>query len=233
MSGMIIKYPTQHWSGEYNWIDDTALVKSDIDTRYFIELDIINRIKENKMGYFDFNKNLVDIGANFGGYSMLLDFKNNYCFEGNKRFACMLYANMLIKDKYANTEVYNCVLSDKVEEIGYNGWCCEGCGSPDEVRGDLYSDMHKVKTSVLDSFGLTDVGLIKIDVEGFEEKVLRGGIGTIVRNNYPPILFECWDVGYYNMTQEKHDSMFNFLRGLGYKIIEYWGDFETHLAIHK
>ena len=34
-----------------------------------------------------------------------------------------------------------------------------------------------------------------IDVEGFEEKVIRGGLLTIISNNYPPILFECWRAG--------------------------------------
>ena len=72
-----------------------------------------------------------------------------------------------------------------------------------------------------------------IDVEGMEEKVLRGGIGTIVRNNYPPILFECWEIGWNNMTQEKRDSMEKFLTNLGYEIIWGWGDEETHLAIHN
>lgn len=86
---------------------------------------------------------------------------------------------------------------------------------------------------MLDELNLSNIGFIKIDVEGMEEKVLRGGVGTIVRNNYPPILFELWNVGFYNMTQEKHDSLKNFLESLGYEILWKWGDDSTHLAIHK
>ena len=66
-----------------------------------------------------------------------------------------------------------------------------------------------------------------------EYQVLRGGLGTIIRNNYPPILFELWDVDYFGMTQEVHDRLVNFLEGLGYEILWKWGDYETHLAIHK
>lgn len=233
MGGLIIKYPDQHNNGEYYWIGEDALAKDTEDIHYFAELDIIDKIKENKEGYFDFNKNLIDIGACFGGYSMLLDFKHNYCFEPNKKYMCLMYTNMYIKDKVNNTDVYNCCLSDTESVIKYNGFCCEGCNSSDESRTDLYGEMHNMQAKTLDSFNILNVGFIKIDIEGFEEKALRGGVGTIIRNNYPPILFECWDVGYYGMTQERRDSLFNFLKELGYEILEYWGDFETHLAIHK
>ena len=93
--------------------------------------------------------------------------------------------------------------------------------------------MYLKNNYILDSFNIENVGLIKIDVEGFEEKVIRGSLLTIIKSNYPPILFECWDVNFCNMTQEKHDSLFNLLKTLGYEIFEYWGDFETHLAVHK
>ncbi|NCW79130.1 MAG: FkbM family methyltransferase, partial [Oxalobacteraceae bacterium] len=39
-----------------------------------------------------------------------------------------------------------------------------------------------------DSLGYQDIALIKIDVEGYELNVLRGGLGTIVRSNYPPVI---------------------------------------------
>lgn len=233
MGGMVTKYPSQDKTEEYCWIGNDALAKIDCHERYFAEMDIVNKIKENKEGYFDFSKNLVDIGACYGAYSVLLDFNHNYAFEPNKKFVCLIYANMYIKDKYDNTDVYNCLLSDTEGVINYNGFCCEGSNSPDESRIDFYGEMRETKTRNLDSFDLNNIGLIKIDVEGFEEKVLRGGIGTLIRNNYPPILFECWNVGFFNMTEERRNSLFKFLKSLGYEILEYWGDFETHLAIHK
>ena len=66
-----------------------------------------------------------------------------------------------------------------------------------------------------------------------EYKVLKGGLGTIIRNNYPPILFELWDIGKFGMTKENHDLLQKLLEDLGYEIFWYWGDHETHLAIHK
>ena len=45
-------------------------------------------------------------------------------------------------------------------------------------------EFRKVPVKTLDSFNLKNIGFIKIDVEGFEEKVIRGGLLTIISNNY-------------------------------------------------
>lgn len=198
---------------------------------YCEEYDIIKKIQQNEEGYFDFSKNLIDIGAEDGNYAMLLDFNHNYCFEPNKASCCLLYANMYLKDKVYNTDVFCVGLGEKQGKAQFNGFECEVDGTYNIGYDDVHMSEIEIKT--LDSFEFENVGLIKVDVEGYEENVLRGSIGTIIRNNYPPILFECWDAGEYRMTQEKHDSLYNFLFGLGYDIIEYWGDYETHLAIHR
>jgi hypothetical protein len=46
-----------------------------------------------------------------------------------------------------------------------------------------------VPTKRLDDYQLSDVGFIKVDVEGFEGAVLRGGLSTI-RRDQPNILVE-------------------------------------------
>jgi FkbM family methyltransferase len=47
-----------------------------------------------------------------------------------------------------------------------------------------------VETVVLDDLNLHDIGFIKIDVEGFEDKVISGGLKTLEASNFPMILFE-------------------------------------------
>lgn len=195
---------------------------------YCWEIWGIHKIIENKEGYFDFSKNLVDIGAGLGEYCWNLPFNHSYAFEPNKKIEYLIHANLVLHDMLDDVETFNCILSDKMETIDFDGFRCEG--------SSLGFDKTKSKsnqTNILDNFGIDNIGLIKIDVEGMEEKVLRGGIGTIIRSNYPPILFECWNVGVGGMTQEKRDSLFNLLKSMGYEIIEYWADWETHLAIHK
>jgi FkbM family methyltransferase len=229
MSDIICKYLDLDDSDKYIYLsqDNGALIKDNTEYAYFAEYDIVKRIKENADGYFDFSKNLIDIGSCYGAYSMLLDFNHNYAFEGNKRKCCLIYANMWLRNKVDNTDVYCTLLSDKQESLDYNGFSCS------DYCNYIEGTYSSTPTKILDGFQIDNVGFIKVDVEGMEEKVLRGGVGTIIRSNYPPILFECWPIGMNGMTQERHDTLYSFLRGLGYEILECWGQFDTHLAIHK
>lgn len=196
---------------------------------YCWEVNIINKIKYNLEGYFDFTKSMIDIGCEFGTYSFILPFNYSYMFDGNNEKLILAQCNMLIHQKSNKFKSYNILLNDKKETIKYDGFSTEYCPWVENFKQQNTS----VETYLLDEFNLDNIGFIKIDVEGMEENVLRGAIGTIIRNNYPPILFELWDVNTNGMTQERHDSLQKFLEKLGYKILWKWGDFETHLAIHK
>lgn len=202
----------------------------DSEEIYCCEVNIINKILANEDGYFDFSKNMIDIGSDIGTYSFILPFNYFYMFEGNKQKCIIASFNMLIHNKDNQFIQYNTLLSDVNEEINYNGFETE------YSNVDNFEDYFHVitPTSVLDTYNdINNVGFIKIDVEGMEEKVLRGSIQIIKNNNYPPILFELWPVGYHNMTEEKHQSLVNFFTELGYDIIWKYGQFDTHLAIHK
>ena len=201
---------------------------------YCEEYDIIQKINENKEGFFDFSKSLIDVGAEDGNYAMLLNFDKNYCFEPNKRMCCLIYTNMYLKDKVYNTEVYNIALGEKDnEEIIFNGFTEEGSGNWSQSMGRCEVGLQKIKKMTLDSFNIKNVGLIKTDTEGFDLEVLKGSIKTIIENDYPPILFENWPVDTCGQTEEKRNNLFNFLISIGYTIITNWGDHETHLAIKK
>ena len=66
----------------------------------------------------------------------------------------------------------------------------------------------EVHVHTLDSFGLQDIGVMKIDVEGFEENVLRGAVETIRR---------CRPIIYLEADRlEKLASLERFLDSLGY-----------------
>lgn len=192
---------------------------------YFLEANIIEKINANEEGYFDFNKSLVDIGCEIGEYCEWTKFAYYYMFDGNRDKITIANFNMLIREREDICESHVALLGDRVEDIPYDGF-----------TGDAYADpknVKMVKTTTLDSFDINNVGLIKVDVEGMEEKVLRGGVGTIVRNGYPPILFELWDPEKTGFDRERYDSLVNFIQGLGYEILWNWGDEQTHLAVKK
>ena len=203
------------------------------------EANIIIKIIQNKDNYFDFNKAILDIGAFVGVYSFMTPFKFAYCFEPNFESYSLLNVNMLHHDKKFKS--YNVLLSDKNEQIKFDGFNAEEKysgkykGDYSQHVGDAYNDDHsEVYTAhTIDEYNCENIGLIKIDVEGMEEKVLRGSINTIRNNNYPPILFELFEIGDY-MSPEKHNSFVNFITNeLGYEIIWNYGDGRTHLAVHK
>ena len=201
---------------------------------YCCEVNIINKIRFNDNGYFDFSKNMIDIGSEYGVYSFILDFNHHYMFEGNKEKCVVSEFNMLLHHKLDKTNCYNVLLSNKVENIKYDGFSTTYTLNTSTNGVDFDNDnANDVQTYTLDSFNLDNIGFIKVDVECMEYQVLSGGIGTIIRNNYPPILFELWDIGYNDMTEEIHNRLVNFLEKLGYEILWKWGDEETHLAIHK
>lgn len=199
---------------------------------YCDEVNIINKIKFNEENYFNFSKKMIDIGSALGIYSMLLPYKHSYMFEPNNEFRVMSEMNMLLHHKANDYTIFQTLLSDKSEVVKYDGFETNYSNYDynNLENNYLYFD---ITAKTLDSFNINnDIDFIKIDVEGMEYKVLMGGIGTIIRNNYPNILFELWPVDYFGMTVEKHDQLEMFFNDLGYKILWEWGDFDTHLAIH-
>ena len=198
---------------------------------YYGETEIIDKINRNEEGFFDFSKAIIDIGSEIGVYSMGTNFSRFYLFEGNKEKFIISEMNMVINEKTDLFEGHNVLLSDRDEEIDYDGFTTEYSEVPEGIY--KVPEIKKTKATYLDKFNIQNVGLIKIDVEGMEEKVIRGGLRTIINNNYPPILFECWIKDHWLFKQERQDSLEKLLRSLGYDIIWEWGDFETHLAIKR
>ena len=206
------------------------IIKPEFNAPYFDEANILSKINYNNDGYFDFNKAILDIGACVGVYSFRSNFKYVYAFEPNKEMFTFLNFNIMLFNKLHNSQTYNVLLSDKCENIEFDGFTCN-----QDYITDIFKKSSKsiIKSHTLDEFNCENVGLIKVDVEGMEEKVLRGGIGTIIRNNYPPILFELWTEGDESFNKHR-ESLINFISNdLGYDILWQYGNIQTHLALHK
>lgn len=213
---------------------------STLHTKYMSceEANIILKIIMNENKYFDFNKAILDIGAFVGVYSFMTPFNFAYCFEPNFKSYLLLNINMFHHEK--KFKAYNVLLSDKEEIIKFDGFNADdkysgkNKGDYGQHTGDAFNESlaQEYLAHTIDEYNCENVGFIKIDVEGMEEKVLRGAINTIKNNNYPPILFECYEIGDF-MTEEKRNSLINFLVNLGYEIIWNYGDKQTHLAIHN
>lgn len=200
------------------------------------ESNIIDQIKENKYGWFDFSKSMIDIGAGAGEYPIFAGFAHSYAFDPNRRKQCLMYMNILSFDMMDKIDVLPYAVGENHEMKDFNGWTEDLTNTTRCVE-----PVHKVEFRTLDSFDFKNIGLIKADIEGFELYALRSGIGTIIRNNFPPLLIEIWpeaDIKSHMKEQapvyiERRNELLKLLAGLGYTFIPDLGDWETKFFIHK
>ncbi len=150
------------------------------------------RIFQEAFNIADPKKTAVDIGANRGvvSYFMSRRFQNVHCFEPNADLDFFLERVLP-----SNCILHTYALSDAPGEselsvVLYRGIPIHGQGRILETSKTSWEyAVQKIKLETLDSHGLKNIGIIKIDVEGHEEKVIQGGIQTL-RENKPVLIIE-------------------------------------------
>jgi FkbM family methyltransferase len=118
----------------------------------------------------------------------------------------------------SNVHMHNVALSDRAGRADLwmpsGGMGTEGRSSIDPSRQPATGGMwQSVQMERLDAFELSDVGFVKIDVEGHELAVLRGATGLITKHR-PNLLVEI------EQLEEGDDhvaAVFQFIESLGYK----------------
>ena len=156
----------------------------------------------------DKNKLCLDIGANFGTISQALE---------TSGFTCIAFEPQpdifAIMSKNVKGEKYNCALGD-ITSVGkmplFPPNLAENYGGMTVGQASVYGTID-VPIRTLDSFHLTNVGFIKIDVEGFEEKVLRGG---------KKLIEECRPILYLEDNRE-NPNLRPYILSLGYTLEEH------------
>jgi FkbM family methyltransferase len=140
------------------------------------------------------NKSSVDIGANFGLYSykMLSYSQKVYSFEPIP----YLFNNLKKAFKNRNNiELFNIALSD-TDHSGTifspeftHGWSTLEAANPMLEALPENESVNKIPVEIrkLDSYGINEVALIKIDVEGHEYNTIKGASNTIAGSK--PVLF--------------------------------------------
>mgnify|MGYP000656229241 CR=1 FL=1 len=87
-----------------------------------------------------------------------------------------------------------------------------------EAGGRAYQAYEKVAMAAMDTLGLTDISLVKIDVEGYELKVLEGMQVMLAANNYPAVVFELWRDGQFPWVAQERAGITALLQSWGYKV---------------
>lgn len=168
------------------------------ETEYLIKLAEI-AAKDGKL--------VLDIGANIGVISQALEYSGFTveAFEPQPEVYELLKQN--IKGKAHNMALGSKPGVTVVPNLDYsqvNNYGGISINTASKSRGAI-----QVQVATLDSFNYQNVGLIKIDVEGFEEEVLKGAVETIKRCS--PVMYIEDD------RQDKSASLRQFLKDLGYR----------------
>lgn len=130
---------------------------------------------------------LIQAGGNSGLYPVLFTefFNPVITFEPNPvNFHCLVNNCQI-----PNVIKFNAALGAKNGRVRSVElfWSNTGMNKVEEV-----SDSDYIPMTTIDSFEFQDVGMIQLDVEGFEFEVLKGAMKTI-KNNRPVIMVETND----------------------------------------
>lgn len=170
------------------------------------ELNSLNLIKE---------KYIIDVGGFIGDSALVFSpytNKNIYSFEASPENFYLMQKTIEMND-LKNVIPVQLALGAKVDEK----LCISGSGSCtviDDNEGKSKSSLFAINSTTLDDYVLKnnlDVGLIKVDIEGYEQEFLKGAENTI-KTQRPALLIsiyhkpddylyikpiiESWNLGY-------------------------------------
>jgi FkbM family methyltransferase len=137
------------------------------------------------------DKIMLDIGAHTGTYALSLASKSKhvYAFEPQKMTYYALCGGVALSN-LTNVTCMNIGLGSP-EQIGTNTLKVishDGGGSSIHATSNILRE-ETIQIDMLDNLHLTDIGFIKMDVEGEELKVLEGMVNTI-KSSKPEMLIE-------------------------------------------
>ena len=154
------------------------------------------------------NHCFVDVGANIGLWTIFMAKKGVevHAFEPSPRPYLILRKNA---EKYSHIHVYHCALGENNYITELNLHHASGHDSLLKSEEDLIGRI-KINMRTLDSFSLQDIGLIKIDTEGYEVPILLGAKQSILRNK-PRLIIEI-----HSPYKEQMGKIMKILKHLNY-----------------
>ncbi|MBQ3059750.1 MAG: FkbM family methyltransferase [Desulfovibrio sp.] len=182
------------------------------------ELPLLNHIVKNVKHKSVF----LDIGANIGNHSLYVAANTDakiICFEPNINLVKALKLSKE-KNKFDNITIYENALGSQLSHGKFKEIIPNNSGSQQMITGN-----GDIIIKTLDSYDIKNISVIKIDVEGMEFDVLKGGLNTI-KNNNPIIYVEC-------SSKQSYLDCFLFLYDLGYNYVKTFNATPTHLFIHQ
>ena len=155
----------------------------------------------------------IDVGAHYGSWTRFFSrmFKTVYAFEPHPKIFECLERNTEMMD---NVIAVNSAIGDKEDKQRL----VDGMRKRSSGMSYLTTDggPKNVSIKTIDSYNLKNVGLIKVDVEGYEYFALRGAEETMLRCK-PIIHFEDkWGERF----GVKKEATVKYLQGLGATVLD-------------
>ncbi|HID7484522.1 TPA: FkbM family methyltransferase [Morganella morganii] len=188
---------------------------------------------------------IYDIGANLGSWTIpvsnYFQHRNGivYAFEPQRQVYNQLCGNLFL-NKLKNCYTFNSAIGDYDGEIDvpvFDPLTDSNMGAVSldktvfsEQRAGSAPPTEKRTINTLDTLNMPHASLLKIDAQGMEADVLRGGKKWIQASGYPYIIFSVWG-DYMTSTIEKNKQVFSLLQDeMGYELLQI-DDF--YVAQHK
>jgi FkbM family methyltransferase len=166
---------------------------------------------------------VLDIGTNIG--ETLLNFAKItgpggyvYGFEPVKYNydKCMVNVNL---NDFRNLKVFRIALSDRNETLYFEKATNRNSGGI-AMKKEAGAEVDSVEALTLDNFvsthSIENITFIKLDVEGFETNVLRGGSAAIQR--FRPVLFVEVDAANLEKQNSSSEQLISLIESYGYSV---------------
>jgi FkbM family methyltransferase len=184
---------------------------------------------------------VLDVGANLGGFTVPVAKKLSqsggilHAFEPQRIVFQQLCGNVIL-NRLDNVFAHNVALGSETKKIeipriDYHKTQNIGAVSliPEiqKVTKVAYSDTSSEEVHVTSIDSLAPRGrcaFVKIDVEGFESEVIKGGVVFLEENAFPPVLFEEWRKGKFSgaageSVEQRQAQAREALANLGYQLV--------------
>jgi len=156
----------------------------------------------------------LDIGCNIGKFSILANKVGHevIAIDGDPNTMKLFKENIKL-NSCENMEHYCCVCLDEIKEVKFYRNALHSVNSSITENEMNKGDPIILKTNTINNLiGLREIGLIKVDAEGFDLEVLKG-TERIIKTFKPTIIFE----GYANDGSHSK-NVEDYLKSLGYEI---------------
>lgn len=177
----------------------------------------IAKLIERKYAVFS----IIDVGANIGDTVALLRSENItqmiHAIEGNPFYFEIMQSNL---KQFRNVKSYLTLLGDESKAEYLSIEAGEGTG---KVRASAEKTQTCTLDDLITSDNITDVKLLKTDTDGFDFKIIRGGLNFIELNK--PILFFEYDAIFLEEQNDDGITLFKQLQNSGYNFCIFYDNY--------